>query len=41
MAVTREVTEEFKARAQMAWVGAMNKIGNAAEEIVLQELTYM
>ena len=34
------VNEALKARDQMAWVGAMNNIHNAAEEIVLSELVY-
>ena len=34
------VTEELKARVQMAWVGVVNNIWNAAEEIVLKELIY-
>ncbi|MDY2886380.1 MAG: TnpV protein [Bariatricus sp.] len=34
------ITEEMKARDQMAWVGAVNIIRNAAEEIVLDELIY-
>ena len=34
------VTEELKARDQMMWVGAVNNIRNAAEEIVLKELIY-
>ena len=34
------VNEALKARDQMAWVGAMNNIHNAAEEIVLSELIY-
>ena len=34
------VTEELKARDQMVWVGAVNNIRNAAEEIVLKELIY-
>ena len=34
------VTEELKARDQMAWIGAVNNIRNAAEEIVLNELIY-
>ena len=34
------ITEELKARNQLAWVGAMNNIRNAAEEIVLRELVY-
>ena len=34
------VTEELKMQDQMAWVGAVNNIRNAAEEIVLNELIY-
>ena len=34
------IAEELKARDQMAWVGAVNNIRNAAEEIVLKELIY-
>ena len=34
------VNEALKARDQMAWVGAMNNIHNAAKEIVLSELIY-
>lgn len=34
------INEALKARDQMAWVGAMNNICNAAEEIVLNELIY-
>ena len=34
------VTEELKARDQMAWVGAMNSIRNRAEEIILREMIY-
>ena len=34
------VTEELKARDQMAWVQRMNNIRNSAEEIVLNELIY-
>ena len=34
------INEEFKDRDQMALVGAMNNIRNAAEEIVLNELIY-
>ena len=34
------VTEDLKARDQMAWVGVVNNIRNAAEEIVLKELIY-
>ena len=35
------ITEEPKVRAQMAWVGAVNNIRNAAEEIVLKEIVYI
>ena len=34
------VTEELKARDQMVWVGVVNNIRNAAEEIVLNGLIY-
>ena len=34
------ITEELKARDQMAWIGAINNIRNAAEKIVLNELIY-
>lgn len=34
------ITEEMKACDQMAWVGTVNNIRNAAEEIVLKELIY-
>ncbi len=34
------ITEQLKAQDPMAWVGAMNNICNAAEEIVLAELIY-
>ena len=37
MAVKQGITEEFKAKDQMAWVGAMNSINHSAEEIVLRE----
>lgn len=32
------VTEELKARDQLAWVGAMNSIRSRAEEIILSEM---
>ena len=38
MAQSQGVTEQLKARDQMAWVGAMNNIRAAAEEIVMREL---
>ena len=34
------VTEELKAQDQLKWVGLMNHIQVAAEEIVLKELVY-
>ena len=37
MAVKQGITEELKAKDQMAWVGAMNNIRNRAEEIMLNE----
>ena len=40
MAKAQGVIETLKAQNQMAWVGAMNNIRNAAEEIILSELIY-
>ena len=40
MAKSQGITEALKAQDQMAWVGAMNNIRSAAEEIVLSELIY-
>ena len=40
MAKNQGITEVLKAKDQMAWVGAMNNIRNAAEEIVFSELIY-
>jgi hypothetical protein len=40
MAERRGVTEHLKAADQMAWVGQMNNIRNAAEEIVIDEIVY-
>ena len=40
MTKNQGITEALKAKDQMAWVGAMNNIRNAAEEIVLYELIY-
>ena len=37
MAVKQGITEELKAKDQMAWVGAMNNIRHMAEEIVLRD----
>ena len=41
MAKARGVTEQLKARDQMAWVGAMNNIGEAALEIVREEMRHI
>jgi hypothetical protein len=40
MAERRGVTEHLKAKDQIAWVGQMNNIKNAAEEIVMAEIVY-
>ena len=40
MAKSQGITEQLKAQDQTAWVGAMNNIRNAAEEIVSSELIY-
>ena len=40
MAAEQGVTEALKAQDQMGWVGAMNGIRNAAEEVILDELIY-
>ena len=37
---TQGITEELKARDPMAWVGAMNNIRSAAEEILFTEVIY-
>ena len=34
------ITEELKEKEQMKWVGLMNNVRSAAEEIVLKELVY-
>lgn len=34
------VTEQLKAENQMAWVGAMNNIRSAAEEVVALEVVF-
>ena len=34
------ITEELKAKDQMAWVGVMNNIRHAAEEFVLKDFVY-
>ena len=40
MSVKQGVTEELKAKDQMAWVGAMNNIRHSAEEFVLKDFVY-
>ena len=40
MAGKRGITEELKAKDQMAWVGAMNNIRHSAEEFVLRDFVY-
>lgn len=40
MAAEQGVTERLKAENQMAWVGAMNNIRNAVEEVILDGLIY-
>lgn len=40
MAEMQNITEELKASNQMEWVGRMNNIRNAAEEIIRSELIY-
>ena len=41
MAKEEGITEELKARDQMRWVGLMNNLHSAAEEIVMKELVYV
>lgn len=41
MVEAQGVTEQLKADNQMLWVGKMNQIRNAAEEMVLKELIYV
>ena len=40
MAQAQGITEELKARDQTAWVGEMENVRNAAEEIFTQQLLY-
>ena len=40
MAKAQGVTEQLKAADQMKWVGLMNNIRQAAEEIIREELIY-
>lgn len=41
MATRQGITEQLKATDQMAWVGKMNAICNAATEIINQDLIYI
>ncbi len=41
MAQAQGITEKMKEDDSMAWVGAMNNIRNAAEEIVSKELLFI
>lgn len=41
MAAKQGVTEQLKEQDQMRWVGLMNNIKAAAQEIVLRELIYV
>ncbi len=40
MAEREGITEQLKAKDQMAWVGAMNSIRARAEEVVNEELIF-
>lgn len=40
MAQAQSITKQFKAENQMEWVGRMNNIRHAAEEVILKELIY-
>lgn len=41
MKVAQGITEDLKARDQMAWVGAMNNIRACAEKVIYAELVYV
>ena len=41
MQAVEGITEELKARDQLAWVGAMNSIRSRAEEIIRSEMIYV
>lgn len=41
MKVEAGIMAELKAQGQMKWVGLMNNVRSAAEEIVLRELVYV
>ena len=40
MAQAQGITGQLKAENQMAWVGAMNNIRSAAEEVVMREVVF-
>ena len=40
MAQAQGITEQLKEEDQMAWVGAMNNIRSAAEEVVIREVVF-
>ena len=40
MAQAQGITEQLKAKDQMAWVGAMNSIRSIAEETVMQDIIF-
>ncbi|MCD8149686.1 MAG: TnpV protein, partial [Clostridiales bacterium] len=40
MMESQGVDEELKARDQLGWVGAVNNIRNATEEVILSTLIY-
>ena len=40
MAQAQGITGQLKSEDQMAWVGAMNNIRSAAEEVVMQEIMF-
>lgn len=40
MAQAQGITEQMKAEDQMAWIGAMNNIRSAADEVVMQEVVF-
>ena len=40
MAIKQGITEELKAKDQMAWIGAINNIRHSAEEILYKDLLF-
>lgn len=38
MAQAQGITEQLKAEDQITWVGAMNNIRSAAEEVILRDI---